>query len=98
MTWCDYKVVKFVKQMTVWIKGASNHILCIHSVVWISLEVLFVEAHGRDDGACGPVDHHVCQEVIQAEFPVWMQTLFNKQTATIQSSLLNLSYNIFIYA
>lgn len=48
------------------------HILCIHSFLQITLEVLFVEAHGRDYGACGPIYHDICQEVIQAELPVQM--------------------------
>lgn len=47
-----------------------GNVLCIHPVVGIGIEVLFVEAHGGDDGACCPVDHDVCQEVIQTEFPV----------------------------
>ncbi len=38
--------------------------------------MLFVEAHGGDYRACGPVDHDICQEVIQAVFPV-QTALFN---------------------
>lgn len=52
------------------LKRGFNHILCINPVVRIALKVLFVETHGGDNGACGPVDHDICQEVIQAEFPV----------------------------
>lgn len=50
-----------------------GHILCIHSFVEVALEILFVETHGGDNGARGPVDHDICQYVIQAEFPVQVQ-------------------------
>lgn len=61
------------------------YLLCIHSFVRILLHVLFVEAHGRDYGACGPVYHDVRQEVIQTELPVQIQqTQFNyKQKQTL---------------
>ena len=47
-----------------------SYILRVQSVFNISLQVLFVEAHGGDHGACSPVDHDIRQEVVKAEFSV----------------------------
>lgn len=33
-------------------------------------QILFVEAHWGDDGACSPVDHDVGEEIIQTELPM----------------------------
>lgn len=43
---------------------------CINSVLNIGLQVLFVEAHGGYNGACGPIYHYICQEIIETELPV----------------------------
>lgn len=32
-------------------------------------KVFLVEPHGGDDAARRPVDHHVCQQVVQRELP-----------------------------
>lgn len=50
-------------------RKATGHIPSIHPFVNIGFQVLLVEAHGRDYGACGPVYHDVCQKVIQGKFP-----------------------------
>lgn len=47
-----------------------SFIPAINSVLNIGLQVLFVEAHGGYNRACGPVYHDICQEVIQTELPV----------------------------
>lgn len=61
-----------------------SDVLKIHSVVKITPQILFVEAHGRGDGACGPVDRDICQEVIQAEFSAQMtQFLISHKPAAI---------------
>ena len=44
-----------------------KHLLIIQSVLDVGLEGLFVEPHGGDDGAGGPVDHGVGQQVVQGE-------------------------------
>lgn len=43
--------------------------LIIQSVLNVGLEVLLVEPHGGHDGAGGPVDHDVGQQVVQGELP-----------------------------
>lgn len=50
---------------------------CINSVLNVGLQVLFVEAHGGHNGACGPIYHDICQEVIQTELPVPKDVMIN---------------------
>lgn len=86
--------------MVSWFKQSEGSVTyCIHSVGRIALEVLFVEAHGGDDGACSPVDQDICQKFLQAEFPV-EETVQHQQLLNFYAennkkaklnSLLNLS-------
>lgn len=62
-----------------------SYIPWIYSFLRITLHVLFVEAHGGDYGACGPVDHDIRQEVIQAEFPEQTEQVIVLQKATIRN-------------
>lgn len=39
----------------------------VHPCLEVFLQVLFVEAHGGNDGACGPVDHDICEEIVKTE-------------------------------
>lgn len=51
------------------IKCVFNHIQAIHSLFRIGVKVFFVEAHGGDYRASGPIDHDGGQQFIQAVFP-----------------------------
>lgn len=43
--------------------------LGVHSLLKVFTEVLLVEPHGGGDRTCGPIDHHIGQEVVQRELP-----------------------------
>lgn len=61
-------VIYYKEYIYIYLKKQTGHTPCIHPFVNITTQILFVEAHGRDYGACGPIYHDICQKVIQGKF------------------------------